>query len=85
MAAKINAAYNGYRNLTGETWVVAGGGIPVNFFTMDYSAPEDKYTELVFGKVDSLFSGVNETKYNKRMVDKRKRERGVMMSGRGVL
>lgn len=85
VAAGINAAYNGDTSLPGETWVVAGGGVSVGVFTMDFSAPENKYTELVFDKVESLFSGANETKYSKRMVDERMRKRGVMMTGRDVL
>lgn len=85
IAAGVNAAYNGDTSLPGETWVVAGGGVSVSVFTMDYSAPENKYTELVFGKVESLFSGSGKTQYSKRMVDERMRKRGVMMTGRDAL
>ncbi|KAH6638045.1 survival protein sure-like phosphatase/nucleotidase [Boeremia exigua] len=85
VAAGINAAYNGDTSLPGETWVVAGGGVSVSVFTMDFTAPETKYTELVFSKVKNLFSGGNETQYSKRMMDERMRKRGVMMTGRDVL
>lgn len=85
VAAGINAAYNGDTSLPGETWVVAGGGVSVSLFTMDFSAPENKYTELVLGKMESLFKEANETGYSKRMVDERMRKRGVMLTGRDVL
>jgi 5'-nucleotidase len=53
---------------------------------MDYSAPSIPYTDLVFSKVEGLFSGsANETQYSKRMVDERMRKRGVMMTGRDAL
>ena len=85
LAAGINAAYNGDASLPGETWVVAGGGVSVSVFTMDVSAPSNKYTELVYEKADALFSGsasINETGYSKRMVEERMRKRGAMLSGR---
>lgn len=85
VAAGINAAYNGDTSLPGETWVVAGGGISVSVFTMDYDAPENKYTELVFGKMEGLIGKDAGTKYSKRMVDERMRTRGVMMTGRDAL
>jgi 5'-nucleotidase len=37
-AAGINAAYNGDTSLSGETWVVARGGVSVRAFTIDFSA-----------------------------------------------
>lgn len=86
VAAGINAAYNGDTSLPGETWVVAGGGVSVSVFTMDYSAPSIPYTDLVFSKVKGLFSeSANETQYSKRMVNERMRKRGVMMTGRDAL
>lgn len=86
VAAGINAAYNGDTSLPGETYVVAGGGVSVSVFTMDFTAPSIPYTDLVFSKVESLFSGSgNETQYSKRMVDERMRKRGVMMTGRDAL
>ncbi|CAN9462609.1 unnamed protein product [Alternaria alternata] len=84
-AAGINAAYNGDTSLPGETFVVAGGGISVSVFTMDFSAPSIEYTEAVYGKAESLFSAssdVNATSYSKRMVQERMRKRGAMLSGR---
>lgn len=84
VAAGINAAYNGDLSLPGETWVVAGGGVSVSVFTMDYTSPSNTYTELVFDKIEGLVAGdgVNGTGYSKRMVDKRMRKRGVMLTGR---
>ncbi|KAF3001470.1 hypothetical protein E8E13_008456 [Curvularia kusanoi] len=82
-AAGINAAYNGDTSLPGETWVVAGGGIGVSVFTMDFSAPENEYTEAVYGKVEGLVGkGAKGAGYSKRMVEERMRKRGVMLSGR---
>lgn len=85
VAAGINAAINGDVSLPGETWVVAGGGVSVSVFTMDFDAPETKYTELVFGKVQGLIGKENGTGYSKRMVEERMRKRGVMMTGRDAL
>lgn len=86
IAAGINAAYNGDTSLPGETWVVAGGSISVSVFTMDFSAPSNKYTELVFDKVQGLFSAnTYGMKYSNRMVEERMRKRGVMMTGRDAL
>ncbi|KAJ4409124.1 hypothetical protein N0V91_002941 [Didymella pomorum] len=87
VAAGINAAYNGDTSLPGESWVVAGGGVSVSVFTMDFSAPANTYTDLVFDKVESLFSDGNETRrgYSKRMVEERMRKRGVMMTERDAL
>jgi 5'-nucleotidase len=84
-AAGINAAYNGDTSLPGETWVVAGGGVSVSVFTMDWSAPSNKYTELVFDKVEALVSSgesVMKRGYSEKMVEERMRKRGVMLSGR---
>ncbi|KAF1839381.1 acid phosphatase precursor [Decorospora gaudefroyi] len=85
LAAGINAAYNGDISLPGETWVVAGGGVSVSLFTLDFTAPSNKYTELVFDKVENLTSGspsMNTTVYSKRMVEERMRKRGAMLTGR---
>jgi 5'-nucleotidase len=85
LAAGINAAYNGDTSLPGETWVVAGGGVSVSVFTMDSSAPSNKYTELVYDKFEALTSegaSMNATGYSKRMVEERMRKRGAMLSGR---
>ena len=85
LAAGINAAYNGDASLPGGTWVVAGGGVSVSVFTMDFSATSNKYTELIYGKAKALFSGsasVNEKRYSKMMVEERMRKRGATLSGR---
>lgn len=57
LAAGVNACYNGDCSLPGETAVVADGGISVSVFTIDYDAPSIPYTEMVFSKAASLFSG----------------------------
>lgn len=83
VAAGINAAYNGDLSLPGETYVVAGGAVSVSVFTMDFTAPSNTYTDLVFGKIEALVAGENETTgYSKRMVEERMHKRGVMLSGR---
>jgi 5'-nucleotidase len=85
VAAGINAAYNGDTSLPGETFVVAGGGVSVSVFTMDFTAPSIKYTDLVFDKIEGLVAGdgANATSgYSKRMVEERMRNRGVMLTGR---
>lgn len=85
LAAGINAQYNGDTSLPDETWVVAGGGIAVSAFTMDWSAPDIGYTDAVYAKADSLYSdssSVNKTGYSKRMVEERMRKRGAMLTGR---
>ncbi|KAF2132980.1 acid phosphatase precursor [Dothidotthia symphoricarpi CBS 119687] len=85
VAAGVNACYNGDCNLPGETWVVAGGGVSVSPFTIDYTAPDTANTDLVFAKVDELTSqGSNKTMYSKRMIQERMRKRGAMLSGRDV-
>jgi 5'-nucleotidase len=38
LAAGINVAYNGDTGLPGETFVVAGGGVSVRVFTIDFAA-----------------------------------------------
>jgi 5'-nucleotidase len=85
VAAGINAAYNGDTSLPGETFVVAGGGVSVSVFTMDFTAPSIKYTDLVFNKIEGLVAGygMNATSgYSKQMVQKRMHKRGVMLTGR---
>lgn len=86
VAAGINAAYNGDASLPGETYVVAGGGVSVSVFTMDFDAPENTYTEVVFAKAEGLFAKKSAgASYSKRMVEERMRKRGAMLSGRDVL
>lgn len=83
VAAGINAAYNGDLSLPGETYVVAGGAVSVSVFTMDFTAPRNTYTDLVFGKIEGLVAGENETTgYSKRMLEERMRKRGAMLNGR---
>ncbi|EUC38230.1 hypothetical protein COCCADRAFT_1034 [Bipolaris zeicola 26-R-13] len=84
LAAGINAQYNGDASLPDETWVVAGGGISVSAFTMDWSAPVSGYTDAVYAKASALFSSGsgNATAYSKRMVEERIRKRGAMLTGR---
>ena len=84
VAAGINAAYSGDTSLPGETWVVGGGSISVSAFTLDWSAPSIEYTDAVYGKAESLFSGSTSDKkvYSKRAVEERMHKRGVMLSGR---
>lgn len=84
VAAGINAAYSGDTSLPGETWVVGGGSISVSAFTLDWSAPSIEYTDSVYGKAESLFSGSSSAKkvYSTRMVEERMHKRGVMLSGR---
>jgi 5'-nucleotidase len=82
LVAGIIATYNGDASLPGETWVVVGGGLSVSVFTMDFSAPSNKYTELVYGKAEALFSeraGVNESGYSERMVEQRTRKGDAML------
>lgn len=81
VAAGINAAYNGDASLPGETWVVAGGGVSVSVFTMDFTAPSTKYTELVFDKIEGLSENTT-IGYSKRMIQERMHKRGAMLSGR---
>ncbi|KAJ4360710.1 uncharacterized protein N0V89_001277 [Didymosphaeria variabile] len=83
LAAGVNACYNGDCSLPGETAVVANGGISVSAFTIDYDAPSIPYTEMVFAKVENLFSsgeGGNETSGYRTKPAPKKR----MMTGRDV-
>lgn len=86
LAAGVNACYNGDCNLPGETWVVAGGGISVSAFTIDYTAPSSGNTDLVYAKVDGLTSDTPVRQgYSKRTIEERMRRRGAMLTGRDVI
>lgn len=80
-SAGVNACYNGDCSLPGETYVVEGGSVSISAFTVDYTAPSNAYTDLVFGKVDSLFESSNSTSVKARRALK---PRGRLMQGREV-
>lgn len=83
LAAGINACYNGDCNLPGETWVVAGGGISVSAFTIDYTAPESGTTDAVYEKVQGLTSETPAGQgLSRRMVEDRMRRREAILNGR---
>ncbi|KAF2807008.1 acid phosphatase precursor [Mytilinidion resinicola] len=53
-AAGINSCINGDCSLPGETYVVEGGGVSVSIFTVDYDAPLNPYTTMVYNKLDGI-------------------------------
>lgn len=55
-AAGVNQCINGDCSLPGETFVVEGGGVSVSIFTVDYDAPLNPYTTMVYNKLSSIAS-----------------------------
>lgn len=52
----VNACINGDCSLPGETYVVENGDVSVSLFTVDYSAPQGPYSDMLKKKIEPLTS-----------------------------